>query len=510
MNKTWAKSRFAHTLPRDLLASVVVFLVALPLCMGIAIASGAPPAAGLITGIVGGLVVGFLQGAPLQVSGPAAGLAVVVWQLIHDHGLAAMGMIVLGAGVLQMIAALLRGGRWFRAVPPSVIFGMLAGIGVLILASQAHVMVDHKPTSSGWRNLISIPHAVWQGLVAEPGIAQRQALSIGLLTIGVMIAWNRMPARWRLVPGSLIGVVIASVVANTLGFTVAYVAVPSSLIASVTWPSLASFAIFGQPEMWGLSFVVAAVASAETLLCAAAVDRMHAGPRTNYDRELFAQGVGNTLCGLLGALPMTGVIVRSTANVQAGGRTRLSAILHAVWILVLVVALPQLLRLIPVASLAGILVFTGYKLINPAAIRQLYRYGKSEVAIYAATALAIVATDLLKGVLVGLALAIAKLVYRMSHFKIAVEDAPDNRTTLHLQGVATFFRLATIADALERVTPDRELHIRIDDLDHLDHATLELLTSWQKQHTSKGGAVVADWQALEQRYRARGRPSATA
>jgi MFS superfamily sulfate permease-like transporter len=199
------------------------------------------------------------------------------------------------------------------------------------------------------------------------------------------------------------------------------------------------------------------------------------------------------------------VIVRSTANVQAGGRTRVAAILHSVWILVLVAALPQLLRLIPVSSLAGILVFTGYKLINPAVIRQLNRYGKSEVAIFVVTALSIVATDLLKGVMIGLALAIAKLVYKMSHLEISVEDnAPENRTTLRLQGSATFFRLADIADALEKVTPERELHIRVDKLDHLDHATLELLTSWQKQHTSKGGAMVCDWQALEQRYRTRG------
>src|SRR5688572_21275452 len=149
---------------RDLLASVVVFLVALPLCMGIAIASGAPPAAGLITGIIGGLVVGVIQGAPLQVSGPAAGLTVIVWQLIQHHGLPALGVMVLLAGAMQAAAALLKGGRWFRAVPPSVIHGMLAGIGVLIFASQLHVMVDDKPKSSGWMNLITIPLAVWKAL----------------------------------------------------------------------------------------------------------------------------------------------------------------------------------------------------------------------------------------------------------------------------------------------------------------------------------------------------------
>lgn len=160
--------------PQDLLASVVVFLVALPLCMGVAIASGAPPAAGLITGIIGGIVVGVLQGAPLQVSGPAAGLAVIVWELIQRHGFPTLGVIVLAAGVIQAVAAVLGGGRWFRAVPPSVIYGMLAGIGVLIFASQFHVMVDDRPKGSGLMNLISVPLAVWKGVMPDGGYLIRK------------------------------------------------------------------------------------------------------------------------------------------------------------------------------------------------------------------------------------------------------------------------------------------------------------------------------------------------
>jgi MFS superfamily sulfate permease-like transporter len=230
---------------------------------------------------------------------------------------------------------------------------------------------------------------------------------------------------------------------------------------------------------------------------------MHSGPRTNYNRELLAQGIGNSLCGLVGALPMTGVIVRSSANVQAGARSRVSAILHGGWILALVVVLPEVLGLVPVASLAAILVATGYKLVNPAVVKQLHKYGWSEVAIYAVTVVAIVTTDLLKGVLVGFGLAVGKLLYRMSRLEITIEDhAAERRSVLHLRGSATFFRLADISDALDRVQPGRELHVRFDELDHLDHATLELLSSWEKQYRTQGGTVVIDWEALERRYHA--------
>ena len=493
---------------QDLLASVVVFLVALPLCMGVAIASGAPPAAGLITGIIGGLVVGVLQGAPLQVSGPAAGLAVIVWELIQRHGFPVLGVIVLAAGVIQAVAAVLGGGRWFRAVPPSVIYGMLAGIGVLIFASQFHVMVDDSPKGSGLMNLISVPLAVWKGVMPDGGLPHQEAALTGLTTIVILVLWTQVPTRWRVVPGPLVGVVVATAVAYLFRFPIAYVSVPSRLVSSVALPTSDTLKVLLDPSIWGAALALAFVASAETLLCATAVDRMHSGPRTNYNRELFAQGIGNSLCGLVGALPMTGVIVRSSANVQAGARSRLSAILHGGWILALVVVLPEVLRLVPVASLAAILVYTGYKLVNPAMVKQLHKYGWSEVAIYGVTVVAIVSTDLLKGVLIGFGLAVGKLLYRMSRLEIALEDdAVGRRSVLHLRGSATFFRLADIGDALDRVGPNRELHIRFDDLDYLDHATLELLATWEKQHRTKGGSVIVDWDALEQRYRAPMQPA---
>lgn len=493
--------KIPSTVGADALSSIVVFLVALPLCMGIAIASGAPPAAGLITGIVGGLIVGAIQGSALQVSGPAAGLAVIVFDLIQRYGLNGLAVLIVAAGGLQMIAGAAKGGRWFRAVPPSVINGMLGGIGVLIFASQIHVMVDDKPRSSGLLNLISIPEAIWKGIRPQEDLPHEEAAIIGVLTIIVLVLWNKAPKKLKVVPAPLVGVIVGTLVANILGFPIAHVNVPDSLIAVMKTPSLEDFKLLLQPAAWGSVAVLAIVASAETLLSAAAVDKMHSGARTNFNRELFGQGVGNSLAGFFGGLPMTGVIVRSTANVQAGAKTRLSTVLHGAWLLLLVAALPQVLRLVPVSSLAAVLVFTGYKLVNPAVIKQLRKYGKSEVLIYAVTVCAIVATDLLKGVLIGLAIAVGKMLLRMSQLEITVEDDEKaKKTVLHLKGSATFLRLPDIAEALESVPADRELHVRLDDLDHLDHATLELLKTWEEQCKSKGGDLIIDWSAVEQTY----------
>lgn len=490
------------TFGQDFLASIVVFLVALPLCMGIAIASGLPAEYGLLTGIVGGLVVGFLQGSPLQVSGPAAGLAVIVWDLVQKHGHAKLAVVVLIAGAIQLVAGLAKGGRWFRAVPPSVIHGMLAGIGVLIFSSQFHVMVDDKPQGGGLKNLVTIPLAVWKGVVPNSDLPHEEAALIGLLTIVTIVLWNKFaPKKLKLLPGALVGVVVGTLVANVFGFPIKHVGVPDSLLGTVMLPNDATAQALLDPVLWGAGLMLAIIASAETLLSATAVDRMHTGPRTQHNRELVAQGVGNLICGAIGGLPMTGVIVRSSANVQAGGKSRLSTIMHGAWMLLLVGLLPMVLRLIPVASLAAILVFTGYKLVNVAEIKQLRKYGRGEVATYVITVVGIVSLDLLKGVLLGLGLAVARLLWRLSRLELDFKDDPVTKhATLTLKGSATFLRLADIAEALDQVQPDRTLHIRFEELDSLDHATLELLTSWEQQHKARGADVVVDWKGLDARF----------
>ncbi|MEO0884285.1 MAG: solute carrier family 23 protein, partial [Pseudomonadota bacterium] len=255
------------------------------------------------------------------------------------------------------------------------------------------------------------------------------------------------------------------------------------------------------PDILFLGLVFAFVASAETLLCATAVDQMHTGERTRYNKELRAQGIGNLLCGCVGALPMTGVIVRSTANVQAGATTRYSAILHGFWLLLTVAALPWLLANIPTSVLAAILVYTGYKLVNLARIRKIAEFGRMELAIYFTTLGGIVVFDLLTGVLAGFALATIKIVYTFSHLDVAVErNAAAQRTDLHLCGAATFLSIPKLSETLEVIPAGEEVHIHCNKLDHIDHASLDMLAAWETQHEATGGSLVIEWDELIHRY----------
>jgi MFS superfamily sulfate permease-like transporter len=502
----------ASTLGRDLLASVVVFLVALPLCMGISIASGMPATAGIITGIAGGIIVGLLAGSPLQVSGPAAGLSVLVLQLVQQHGVEMIGTIVLFAGIMQFIAGQLKLGQWFRAVSPAVIHGMLAGIGVLILAAQFHVMLDGKPLGTGIQNLMGIPSALMSAI--QIGDHHLTAGELGLLTIATIFGWAAFaPKSLKVIPAPLVGVLVAMIAAAVFHLSdINYVQVPENFLSSAfnNYPTFDKLArIMELPILIG-AISIAFIASAETLLCATAVDQMHAGPRTKYDKELWAQGVGNTICGLLGVLPMTGVIVRSGANVEAGAQTRASAILHGIWLLLFAAFLPWMLRYVPLSALAGVLVFTGYKLAYPKILPTLQKFGKFEVAIYFITITTIVATNLLDGVLVGLGLSLLKIVYAFSQIKdrksvsqleIRREDtAGSNRVDLHLDGTATLIRLPKLAAVLESLKPGSDVHVHIKSLDYIDHACLDLLTNWDKQHKGTGGKLTIEWENLAQKY----------
>lgn len=498
------KTSLGETFAKDFLASIVVFLVALPLCMGIAIASGVPPALGLITGIVGGIIVGTLAGSPLQVSGPAAGLTVLVWEMVNQHGIGMLGTIVLLAGVLQVVLGLLKAGQWFRAISPAVIQGMLGGIGVLIIASQIHVVVDDGPKGSGLQNLLAIPGAIWKGLVPLDGSSHHLAALIGVVAIAVMFSWSYVPKKIKIIPAPLVAVLVVTIIAAIFQMPIKYVQVSGNLFGAATFPTIETLSRLLEPAVLGSALAVCLIASAETLLCATAVDRMHQGPRTQYNRELFAQGVGNSVCGLLGALPMTGVIVRSTANVEAGGRTRASAILHGVWILGLVTLAPFILNKIPTTGLAAILVYTGFKLVSPKAIRELLPYGKLEVGIYAATLIGIVVTNLLVGVLIGLGLALLKLLYTFVHLEVRMHNEPAaNETTVMLSGSATFVKLPKLAAVLESIPAGARVTFDIKHLSYIDHACLDLIANWRKQHVSRSGHVELPWNDLQKRYHER-------
>ncbi|WP_260704786.1 SulP family inorganic anion transporter [Edaphobacter flagellatus] len=488
---------------RDLSASLVVFLVALPLCMGIALASGMPPAAGLVTGIIGGLVVGFLAGQPLQVSGPAAGLAVIVFQMVREHGVGALGPILMLAGAVQLVAGLLKTGRWFRAISPEVIHGMLAGIGVLIVIQQFHVVLDRAPEHSGPANIKAMWGAIFGGLFPLNGSKEEAAALVGITTIAVMLLWERFrPAKLKLVPGALLGITAATTMAQVLGLHVNRVKVPANLTQMISFPSLDALHGLKLSTIVGTALALAFIASAETLLSAAAVDQMQTRSKTNYDRELAAQGIGNILCGLVGSLPMTGVIVRSSANVQAGAETRRSAILHGAWMLVSVVLLGSMLRLIPTASLAAVLVLVGIKLVKPAEIKKLGRFGVVPVLIYFASMITIVATDLLTGVLVGVGLSLMRLLYTVTHLEARVVEE-ENNTHIHLNGVGTFLAIPRIAQALDKVGPGKDVHIHCANLRYIDHACIEVIEGWTEQREQNGQLVHVEIEKLHLRYRAR-------
>jgi MFS superfamily sulfate permease-like transporter len=497
-------------LKNDLLASIVVFLVALPLCMGVAIASGVPQekaaAVGIVTGIVGGIVVGALGGCSLQVSGPAAGLAVMVGEIISHHGFEKLCVILIITGILQLLAGLLRLGQWFRAISPAVIQGMLAGIGVLILASQFHIMVDSKPPGSGKEfggliNLSTMPEAVMTGLNEA---THRPAAMVGVITIGIIMLWTAFsPKNLKFLPPSLISVIVATTLVTVLSWELKKIPVPDKLSDALSYPAAGAWEWLRDWHIWRDAVVLAFVASAESLLTAAAADTLqqHA-PRTNYEKELVGQGVGNLICGIIGAIPITGVIVRTSANIQAGAQTRLSTILHGVWLLVFAVAFPFILKLIPVSCLAAILVYTGYKLVNIKAIKELAKYGWGEVIVYFATMLFVVGIDLLAGIMVGMLIVIARLLYTFSHLRIrTVEDPQNKRTVLHLEGAATFIRLPLLANTLQTIPGNTELHVDFDQLTFIDHACLDLLLNWEKQHKATGGTLVIDWESLTARFR---------
>ncbi|MFF3887086.1 SulP family inorganic anion transporter [Streptomyces sp. NPDC001914] len=453
----------------DLFASLVVFLVALPLCVGVAIASGVPAELGLVTGIVGGLVAGALPGSSLQVSGPAAGLTVLVYEAVRSYGVQALGVLVLAAGLVQLGLGVLRLGRWFRAVSVAVVHGMLAGIGLVLIAGQVYAMGDASAPSDGLGKIA--------GIVSLAGAADPVALAIGGATVAVLLLWPRWRRGSRLVPAPLLAVGLASAVTGVFDLAVRRVEV-QGLFDAVRTPSVADLGRLSEVGVIGTVLAFALIASAESLFSAAAVDRLHQGPRTDYDRELIAQGAGNTVCGLLGALPMTAVIVRSAANVHAGARTKASRVLHGVWLLLFTAVVPAALGLIPVAALAALLVHAGCKLVPVRELRTLWRGHRGEVVVLAVTAVAIVVGNLFEGVLVGLALAVAKTAWDISHVHVETEDRGAAGMVVRVVGNATFLRLPKLLDALEALPHDRVVRLELGGLRHVDHACAAALDAW--------------------------------
>ncbi|MFF4574411.1 SulP family inorganic anion transporter [Streptomyces sp. NPDC001410] len=470
-------------LATEITASLVVFLVALPLCIGVAVASGVPAELGIISGVIGGLVVGAVRGSTLQVSGPAAGLAALVAQTVAERGVAVLGVIVLFSGLLQMVLGLVRLGRMFQAISLAVVQGMLAGIGLPLMFSQVYPMSDAKAPGKPLANMSGVP-----GLVADTA-ADPQALiaaGLGVVTIVLGFLWKKAPGPVKKIPAALVAVGIGMAVAALPGVHVKTLRV-GSLADSVTVPGPEQFAGLADAGIITAILTFTVIASAESLFTAAAVDRMHTGPRTLYNAELIAQGAGNTIAGLLGALPITAVVARSSANVQAGAKTRLSRTLHGLWLLAFALLLPQVLALIPISVLAGVLVHSGWKLFAPEEFPKMWRQDRGEFAVMTLTTVVIVATALLEGVLVGLAAGVVLAALRMSQ-AVVRHHVEDDTAKVVVAGNATFLRLPRLIDALEQAAASGRPRIRLDLLGvtHLDHACRTQIDEFVAQQRGAG------------------------
>jgi MFS superfamily sulfate permease-like transporter len=468
-------TRLGAVIRHDLPSSLVVFLIALPLSVGIAIASGAPVLAGLIAAIVGGIIVGALGGSPLQVSGPAAGLTVVVADLVSDFGWGVTCLITLAAGVVQVLLGLSRVARAALAISPVVVHAMLAGIGITIALQQAHVLLGGKSKSTSWHNLIGLP-----GQIVG---AHRPGVILGVLVIVILIAWRWAPARVRRLPGPLVAIVAVTVISVVFGFQVRRIDLEGSPLDALQLPDLPH-------GDWGAIAIgvitVALIASVESLLSAVSVDRMHNGPRTDFNRELVGQGAANIVSGTIGGLPVTGVIVRSSTNVNAGAKSRASAIMHGVWILLFTIPFAGLIDEIPTAALAGLLIVIGLQLLKPAHIETAMKH--HDLAVYVVTAISVIFLNLLHGVMIGLAMAIALTGWRVIRARIDTTSVDDEWRVVIEGAACTFLALPRLTRMLAAVPQGATVTVSIS-VHYLDHAAHQAITDWQRQHEATGGTV---------------------
>lgn len=491
----------------DLPASIVVFFVALPLCLGIALASGAPLFSGIIAGIIGGIIVGAVSGSPLGVSGPAAGLAVIVLMAIEKLGSweAFLAAVVL-AGVFQLALGFARAGFIAYFFPSSVIKGMLTGIGLLIILKQIpHALgydFDYEGDESfdlpdGENSFSAIMYA-WDMLT--PG-----AVLIAVVSFAILILWDTVLSKkhklFQLLQGPIVVVLIGMVFFllfqhQVLPFSLAenqVVSLPvandaKGFISLFTSPDIAAFS---NKDVWKIAIVMAIVASLETLLCVEATDKLDPYRRvTPTNRELKAQGFGNVISGLVGGLPITQVIVRSSANITFGARSKLSAIAHGIWLLISAVTIAEYLNWIPLASLATILIMVGYKLAKPTLFRDMFKLGWEQFVPFAVTIVAILLTDLLKGISAGLVVSLFFTLYQRyknSHYLKDTTTSEDGREVHHLvlAEEVSFFNKASIIETLERVPANAKVIIDCSHSKSIAYDVQEVIYNYQLHATLK-------------------------
>ena len=488
---------FKH-LNKDIPASIVVFFVAIPLCLGIALASGAPLFSGLIAGIIGGIIVGAISGSQIGVSGPAAGLAVIVLAAINTLGYEAFLVAVVLGGVIQIIFGILKAGIIGYYFPSSVIKGMLTGIGIIIILKEipyffgfdknpegdfSFFQIDGENTFSEIFNTIS-------GIIS--GNYDKSATIIALIGMGILILWNNVLSKkgkfFQLVQGPLVAVAVGIIyylITKDSGLNLesehlVAVPVPDSFEAFLGQFNFPDFSAISNPKVWITGFTIALVASLETLLCVEATDKLDPEKRvTPTNRELLAQGTGNMISGFIGGLPITQVIVRSSANIQSGGKTKASAIIHGILLLISVILIPRLLNMIPLSVLAAILFIVGYKLAKPSLFKTMWNMGWKQFVPFIVTILGIVFIDLLWGIGLGLVVGIVIILiksYQNSHF-LHIEETHEGQKDIVKMTLAeevTFFNKGAILKELDSLPENSYLELDVRKTRYLDNDIIEI------------------------------------
>lgn len=472
-------------------SGLVVFLVALPLCLGIALASGAPPLSGIIAGIVGGLVVGSISNSNISVSGPAAGLTAIVLTAITDLGAFELFLCAgIIAGVLQLILGFIRAGSISNYFPNNVIEGMLAAIGIIIILKQIPHALGFDKDYEGHESIFD--NGLNFGYFTELfGAVQPGAIIITLISVAILIIWDKVPAlkRIKMLPGALVAVVTGIILNQVFKMTGSSLEIQTQHLVSLPVPqsfddfknlvTMPDFNGFTNPKVWIAGATIAIVASIETLLCIEASDRLDLQRRiTDTNLELKAQGIGNLISSFIGGLPMTSVVVRSSANANSGATSKASTIIHGVLLLICVLSIPVVLNLIPLATLAAVLIMVGYKLAKPATFKHFWHLGKFQFIPFIATVVAVVATDLLKGVGIGLAISIfyilqgnMKRAYYLSREKL--DDADEIK--MKLAEEVSFLNKAAIKKTLKNIKPNSKVIIDARETSYIATDVLEMI-----------------------------------
>ena len=481
-----------ETMKKDLTSSIVVFLVALPLCLGIALASGAPLFSGLLTGIIGGIIVASFSGSQLSVSGPAAGLTVIVLNAITQLGAFETFLLaVIIAGIIQIILGIAKAGTIGNYFPSSVIEGMLAAIGIILILKQIPHALGYDVSYFTDENTTAEKQSAFEAIVTAFQNLQPGAVVITLVSMAILIFWPKIK-KVNVIPAPLLvviaGVLLAQFFSNTgLALTPEHLVQIPIVSSFGELTNLFVFPNFGQilnPDVWTVAITIAVVASLETLLSIEAVDKIDKQKRVSpTNRELVAQGIGNSVSGMLGGLPMTSVIVRSSANVNSGGQTKLSAIFHGMWLLVALLAVPSVINMIPLACLAAILLLTGYKLANILLFKKMWKHGKDQFIPFFVTVLAIVFTDLLMGVAIGMLIGVFYLLranMRNPYFYKLENEGKQKTLRLKLSEEVSFLNKGAIRYTLTHIPQGAKVIIDGSNSKYIDRDVLEIIENFHE------------------------------